>query len=302
MQSSRYFDLTIGTEHHRIRAMYEDDIIWFVASDIARAIGTTDTFGKHLTSLFSSVPATWKKMGSYGTESTETRLFIAEQGLYYFLGGYKKTSIVKNLYTNLVDIILPAIKSQIKQDHLQTMNEATPVEEILGDPDAFIKTLQAYKAEKELREQAEAKSLKLEAEKIKLEEHKAHLETKIANDADKVKLAEALETSPTTISIGSFAKVLQNAGYKIAEKKLFSLLYRYRYLIRRGKRHRTAYQKWINEGYFNVTEKIIHLKDGTERPIITTMITGKGQKYLLKVIPRLLEKEDKEKKKEKERN
>lgn len=167
------------------------------------------------------------------------------------------------------------------------------VENILNDPDAFIKTLEAYKAEKKLREQMEAENTKLVADKIKLEEAKTSLETKIANDAEKVQLAEAIETSSTSIGIGSFAKVLQNAGYKIAEKKLFHLLYKYKYIIKRGKRHRTAYQKWINQGLFEVTEKLIVMLDGTPKPIITTMITGKGQKYFFKVIPELLKTEEK---------
>lgn len=296
--STEYFEVA-DASHRTIRIMY-DGTIWFMASDIARSIGATDTYGKKLNSMFASVPDVWKQTASYKDESADTRLFIAEPGLYYFLGGYtKKTAGVKSLYTNLVDSIIPYIKNRVAQQHVSELNEPAHVEEILGDPDAFIKTLQAYKAEKELREQAEAKSLKLEAENIRLEEHKTALETKIANDAEKVHLAEALETSSTTISIGSFAKVLQNAGYKIAEKKLFSLMYRYRYLIRRGRRHRTAYQKWIDEGYFEVTEKIIHLKDGTEQPIITSMITGKGQMYFLRVIPHLLEKEEQEKSKKK---
>ena len=293
------FNLT-GAGDHVIRGQIDGrHTIWFLASDIARAVSETDTFDKHLASLFTDVPNIWKKIDSFGDESAETRLFLSDLGVFCFLGSYKKKSnTVRAFQDSLIKDILPAVNEIMIQKEQEDTKETGQqhVEEIRSDPDAFIKTLQAYKAEKELREQAEAKNLALEAEKIKLEEVRSSLETKIANDADKVKLAEAFETCPTTISIGSFAKVLQNAGYKIAEKKLFSLLYKHKYLIRRGRRKRTAYQKWINDGYFDVTEKIMHLKDGTENLIVTTMITGKGQKYLLKVIPRLLLQDEKKSK------
>lgn len=279
---------------NRIRVLAEDSqVIWFVASDLARALANQDTFGKHLDSLFNEVPSSWKK--NLSIEATDGHsgdtLCIAETGVYFFLGGYKNKKKAKQLQEE-ISKATPPLRSEIKKKGLNLTGDSTapPVEAILGDPDTFIQTLQAYKEEKALREQAEAKSLELEAKNIRLEEKKTSLEAKIANDAEKVRFAEAIEANPTSISIGSMAKLLRGAGYEIAEKKLFSLLYRFHYLIKRGRRRRTAYQKWIDRGYFEITEKLIKLKDGTEKPIITTMVTGKGQKYLLHVIPSLLKK------------
>lgn len=273
----------------RIKIIAEDpQNIWFAAGDLARAVSDHDTFGKHLDALFSDVPPAWKKNLPVETEDGHSGdiLCIAETGVYFFLGGYKNKKKAKAVQEEISNA-LPALRSEIRKAGLA--DEGVPkVEAILGDPDAFIKTLQAYKEEKALREQAEAKNLELEAKNIRLEEKKTTLEAKIANDAEKVRFAEVIEAHPTSISIGSMAKLLQGAGYSIAEKKLFSILYRFHYLIKRGRRRRTAYQKWIDRGLFEVTEKIIKLKDGTEKPIITTMITGKGQQYLLHVIPDLL--------------
>lgn len=280
-----------GGHPNRIRIFAEDSqTIWFAADDLARALSHHNTFGKHLDSLFSTVPSSWRK--KQHVEVTEGHsaniLCITETGVYFFLGGYKNKKKAQTVQ-EAISKALPAIRSEIRGAGLE-LPDTPDVEAILGDPDTFIKTLQAYKEEKALREQAEAKSLELEAKNIKLEETRASLESKIANDAEKVRFAEAVEAHPTSISIGSMAKLLQGAGYNIAEKKLFSLLYRFHYLIKKGKRRRTAYQKWIDRGLFEVTEKLIKMKDGTEKPIITTMVTGKGQHYLLRIIPALLEK------------
>lgn len=281
----------------KIRFLHDDNYpytIWFVASDIARALADSNTFGKHLTELFQNVPNIWKSKQAIEMDNShkaENTLCIAETGVFLFLSSYKKAKRALQVH-EAIDAKVQEIRHGSIQGTSSTGDSSpTPpqIEAILGDPDAFIKTLQAYKTEKALREQAEAKSLALEAQNIRLEETRANLEAKIANDADKVRIAEAIAETPTSISIGSMAKLLQTVGYRISEKKLFSLLYKYRYLIKKGKRRRTAYQKWINRGYFEVTEKLMRLKDGTEKLIITTMITGKGQLYLLDELPTLPE-------------
>ena len=102
----------------------------------------------------------------------------------------------------------------------------------------------------------------------------------IALNEPKVKFADAVEGSHTSILIGDFAKILAQNGFNIGQKRLFKYLREKGYLIK-GKRndYNMPTQKAIEKGLFEIKENVINYPDGVCALTRTPKITGKGQMY-----------------------
>ena len=103
----------------------------------------------------------------------------------------------------------------------------------------------------------------------------------IEADSKKVLFANAVTTSKNSILVGELAKILNQMGYDIGEKRLFEWLRNNGYLIRRkGNDYNVPTQKSMDLGLFEIKETTIASNSGT---IIkkTSRVTGKGQVYLV---------------------
>ena len=73
-----------------VRSFEDDDGIWFVAKDVAQALGYSEE--SNTTRLFQSVPDIWVRVKRIhlnlkdGREQEREMLCLSEQGLYFFLG------------------------------------------------------------------------------------------------------------------------------------------------------------------------------------------------------------------------
>lgn len=140
---------------------------------------------------------------------------------------------------------------------------ATPkkVEEILGDPDSFIRVLTAYKEEK-----ARADALTAQAEE----------------NRPKVIFADAVDASKDSILIGNLAKLLNQNGIDVGQNRLFAWLREHGYLIAcKGERWNFPKQCYVDQGLFQLKKSIVNNPDGTTKVTHTTKVTGKGQIYFI---------------------
>jgi anti-repressor protein len=128
------------------------------------------------------------------------------------------------------------------------------VEEILGDPDTIIKMANTWKEEKAARLIAEAENRKLKPK---------------AEFTDKV-----LE-SKSTIYVGDYAKILSKKGFNIGEIRLFQYLRNANILDK----YNLPYQKYIDRGYFEVTQTP-EKTDGSIVSFTTARVTTKGQLFI----------------------
>ncbi len=110
------------------------------------------------------------------------------------------------------------------------------------------------------------------------------LEHKVEKDEPKVLFADSVSQSYTSILIGEFAKAISTDDFKIGQNKLFQWLRDNNYLISSGNRKNQPTQRYIDNEYFEVIERMINNPDGSTRITITTKITGKGQVALTKKI------------------
>lgn len=112
----------------------------------------------------------------------------------------------------------------------------------------------------------------IEKQTLELQENNAFIE----NAKPKLFEYEVLMDSDVAISIGQFSKMLQ-----IGRNNIFELMRKKKILISGGREHNLPYQKFIDAGYFEVIETTITPKEGTSFIKQQTLVTPKGQSYLL---------------------
>jgi anti-repressor protein len=94
--------------------------------------------------------------------------------------------------------------------------------------------------------------------------------------APKVQFADSILESNTSISVSQMAKIL---GY--GPNNFFSILRDSDILMKFSSRKNTPYQRFIDAGYFEVTERA-WVKGAKQGITFVTRVTPKGQKYLTK--------------------
>ena len=188
------------------------------------------------------------------------------------LGGRQEMIAVTE--SGLYSIILLSRKPEAKKFKRWVTHEVLPtirkhgayvtpakLEELMHDPDSWIKVLPALKEERSAKE-----CLDLDATENK----------------PKVIFADAVSVSEGTILIGELAKILKGNGIEIGQNRLFEKLRQDGYLIKRkGTDYNAPTQRAMELGLFRVKETAITHSDGHVTISKTTKVTGKGQQYFI---------------------
>ena len=106
---------------------------------------------------------------------------------------------------------------------------------------------------------------------------------KIEEDRPRVSFAETIEKSSDSILIREFSKILANENIHIGQNKLYSLLRQWGYIF---KNSTEPTQKAVQQGLFKINERVTKTVKG-DILSRTTMVTGKGQVFLLDKIKRM---------------
>lgn len=226
-----------------IRTQIIDKEPWFVGKDVAEALGylnTRDALAKHVDEEDKTYVAIHD--GSQNRNMTT----INESGLYSLIMSSKLDS-AKSFKRWVTKEVLPAIR----KDGLYATDE------LLENPDLAIQLLQKLKKERE---------------------QKQKLQHNINSNQIYTNFGKAVSRVEDGILIGEYAKLLSSDGIEIGQNKLFAWMRGNGYLIGSGRRKNSPIQKYLDQGLFEVTETIIHTRKG-EKPILTTLLTGKGQIY-----------------------
>lgn len=190
----------------------------------------------------------------------------------YCLGRQGDTIIISE--SGLYNVILLSSKPESKKFKRWVTHEVLPViskhgayvtptklEEIMNNPDAWIKALTVLKEERAAKER---------------------LELKAAENKPKVVFANAVSVSDGTILIGELAKILKGNSIEIGQNRLFEQLRQDGYLIKRkGTDYNAPTQRAMELGLFKVKETGITHSDGHVTISKTTKVTGKGQQYFI---------------------
>ena len=217
-----------------VRVIEQDGEPWFVAKDVCGILELTTEITRRLDEDEKGL----KKIQTL--RGMQDMTVISESGLYALIMRSNKSE-AKQFRKWVTGTVLPSIR--------KTGMYATPktVEQILTDPDSFIKILQELKAS---RTKA------------------AELETKIENNRPKVIFADAVDASEDSMLIGNFAKILKQILWFRENGWLINL---------RGERWNMPTQKSMERGFFEVKKSVINNPDGSTKINHTPKITGKGQ-------------------------
>ena len=189
-----------------------------------------------------------------GSRSNEPATVLSESGLYNVILLSRKPE-AKKFKRWITHEVLPTIRK-----HGAYVTSAK-LEEMISDPEAWIKVLTALKDERAAKER-----LQLEA----------------AQNEPKIVFADAVSVSNGTILIGELAKILNGNGIEIGQNRLFEKLRQDGYLIKRqGTDYNAPTQRAMELGLFKVKETAITHSDGHVTISKTTKVTGKGQQYFI---------------------
>lgn len=106
---------------------------------------------------------------------------------------------------------------------------------------------------------------------------------KIEEDRPRVSFAETIEKSSDSILVRELSKILANENIHIGQNKLYSLLRQWGYIFQNSTE---PTQKAVQQGLFKINERVIKSVKG-DILSRTTMVTGKGQVFLLDKIKRM---------------
>lgn len=199
---------------------------------------------------------------SDGTEIIQyvQKKFIDEGNVYRLILNSKLPS-AKRFEKWIMDEVLPSIRKNGAYMSTET------IEKTLENPDFIIKLATKLKEEKIQR--------CLSERKVK------ELEQKIVSDKPYTNFGKSMATVDDAITIGQFAKLIQNnEGIPIGRNRLFKFLRDSGYLMKQCSESNIPIQTYVEQGLFKVDEYIVQTEEG---PLISTktLITGKGQVYLL---------------------
>ncbi|RDY26710.1 phage repressor protein/antirepressor Ant [Romboutsia weinsteinii] len=183
-----------------------------------------------------------------------------------------------NLYRLIVKSKLPSaiqFEQWIMEEVLPSIRKYGTYmdEDLLGkvkkDPEVLLEIIKKYK---EARDQ-----------RVEMEKKAERLKTSIEVDKPYTELGKSISVCFDSITVGQYAKLLNNNHVTIGRNRLYSWLRESGYLIKRGKDKNTPKQVYIEQGIFKISENVVITSEG-KKICTTTMITGKGQVYFFEKI------------------
>lgn len=239
-----------NSEFGAVRVVDVDGEPWFVARDVANALGYVDTT--------QAIRMHCEKAKDFrGVEMTATATpmkIIPEEDVYALIFG-SHLEAAKQFRRWICDEVLPAIRK-----HGGYLTPAK-LEEALTDPDTIIRLATNLKAERKKRQALEAQA---------------------AADRPKVVFAESIEVAKTPILVGEMAKLIKQAtGCDMGQNRFFEWLRANGYLHKGGSARNMPTQRCIDAGWMEIKEGTRIGSSGECHITRTPKVTGKGQIYFV---------------------
>ena len=238
-------------EFGEIRTVTINNEPWFVASDIAKALGYR--MASDMTRRIDDEDKGYAKMSTHGGEQEMS--IINESGLYagVFCSSLESAKRFKHWVTSEV---LPSIRKN---------GGYIAGQENLSDEELLSKALMV--AQRKIEEKNQLIAMQ---------------DSRIQEMRPKEIFADAVSASRTSILIGDLAKLICQNGYQIGQKRLFQWLRDNGYLIKRkGSDWNMPTQKSIEMGLFEIKESTHVDGNGCNITTRTPKATGKAQIYFV---------------------
>lgn len=235
-------------EGKEVRTLQKGGEPWWVLKDVCEVLGLSNP--SIVATRLDADEVTKFDLGGLSGESN----IVSESGLYNVILRSDKPE-ARKFKRWVTHEVLPTIRRH------GAYITSEKLEEIMNNPDAWIKVLTALKEERQAKER---------------------LQIQATVDRPKVVFADAVSVSDGTILIGELAKILKGNGIEIGQNRLFERLRHDGFLIKRkGTDYNAPTQKAMELGLFKVKETAITHSDGHVTISKTTKVTGKGQQYFV---------------------
>lgn len=252
-------------EFGELRTIKEGDKIYFVASDVAKALG----YKRPADAVSAHCRYTVKRSIPHPQGKGTLQMNIIPEGDVYRLAVHSELPSAEKFEHWVFDEVLPAIR---KHGGYMTPEK---VEEALLNPDVLIQLATELKEERN-------KNKALHDLAAEQDKHIARQNDKIASLEPKGIFADAVSVSKTDILIGDLAKLIKQNGHDIGQKRLFAWLREKGYLIKRkGLDWNMPTQRAMEMKLFRVKETVVTHADGHTTVNKTPKVTGKGQVYFV---------------------
>lgn len=258
-----------NNEFGQIRVITHNSQPYFIAKDVALVLGYSNTNQAvidHCKKVAKyDLPVNTgciRNDGTFGTKTIEVNI-IPESDIYRLIMRSKLESAEK-FQDWVCEEVLPIIRST--GGYVQKDRAIDFVDNWLPQLDEFSRGVIASVLE-------ESRRLKIENK---------DLATTIALQKEDVEFAKALQVSEDTIYIGDFAKLLNQQGLNIGRNELFGHMRKHNLVIKERGTVNTPTQKAMEMKLLELEEKVYYDNKGKEKISLTSRITPKGQKYLIK--------------------
>ena len=234
-----------NSEFGTVRTVENNGKTYFVANDIAKALGYIETA--------KAIRTHCKGVSEMDIPSNGgiQRMKIIPEGDIYRLVIKSQLPSAERFESWVFDEVLPSIRK----------HGMYAVDDLINNPDLAIKAFTALKEEKERNRALQEDNDRMRPKEV---------------------FADAVATSHTSILIGDLAKLLKQNGVDIGQKRLFIWMRDNGYLIKRkGSDWNMPTQKSMELELFEVKESTVNNPDGSVRINKTTKVTGKGQQYFI---------------------
>lgn len=141
------------------------------------------------------------------------------------------------------------------------------LDEMVDNPDLVIKLATQLKHERE--------------EKARLEAENAAKAKAIEEAQPSIVFTQAVSGSVSSCLVGELAKLIDQNGYPMGEKRLFRWLRDNGYLGTKGERYNIPNQRYIEKGFFELKKGTRSGNNGVMHTTVTTKVTGKGQVFFI---------------------
>ena len=241
-------------EFGQVRTVVIDNEPWFVAKDVAYALGYSndrDAINKHVQADDKQI----LQKSQIATLDVPNRglSIINESGVYALIFGSKLESAQRFKHW-VTSEVLPDIRK-----HGMYMTGEKMVE-MMADPDKALEMLIDYAKERKER---------------------LRLEQVVKQQQPKVEFADAVNSSKDGILVKQMANLLTRNGYSTGQNRLFKQLRQDGFICSAdGERFNTPTQKAIDMGLM-ITRESHYDCCGVTRLSFTPLVTPKGQRYFL---------------------
>lgn len=230
-------------EFGTLRVVEKDGEPWFVASDVAKALGYRDAH--NLTRRVDDDEKGTRSVSTPGGEQPVS--VISEAGLYSAVLG-SKIPEARSFKRWVTHEVLPEIRK--RGGYMVARENETP-------------------------EQLMARALKLADETLKRQQ------AQIEELKPKALFADAVAASDGTCLVGEFAKMLRQNGVDIGQNRLFAWLRDHGYLGKSGSNRNVPTQRAMDMGLFRIKETAVTHADGHVTISRTAKLLPRGQIYFM---------------------